>query len=60
MEKEFNFKHPVYISGNEIKHFLLEQGKKSSYYQNLFIDSIGFYYEYIMRKKLAPQILGNL
>ena len=55
--KAFDFKHPVFINGNEIKQFLLLQGEKSDYYQNLFIDAIGFYYEYILRKKLSPQVL---
>jgi site-specific recombinase XerD len=53
--KKLNYKSPEYITDNDIRKVLLSilKENKSASTQNQYINSIKFYYEYILKRKLS-------
>ncbi|MBN2611720.1 MAG: tyrosine-type recombinase/integrase [Bacteroidales bacterium] len=49
---DFGFRHPVYISNNEIREYLGSLKQKSEAYQNNTVSALKFFYENVYDRKL--------
>ena len=51
----FDYKHPVYIKDEEIRNYLVLQRAKSASHQNVVINALKFFFEYVYKKKIEDR-----